>query len=88
MAKDNLSGDISKLTPKLSFEAHPEPKGQVVNPYGTQKLTQPSDGDLADTAFERLGQPLETYKSASPPVTPKAMSDSEAADLAWKQLGK
>jgi hypothetical protein len=34
---DNLVSDISKLTPKLNWEANPEPKGEVVRPYGSQK---------------------------------------------------
>jgi len=87
-AGDNLVGDISKLTP-LGYADQPlETKGEVVNPYGTQELSQPSDGDRADQAFQRLGEPLESYKDTSQPVTPKAMSDSDAADLAFKHLGK
>ena len=61
--------------------------------YGTQPISG-SDGELADKAFERLGQkmdpgvePAATYpKESTPP--PKAMTDSEMADLGFKHLGK
>jgi hypothetical protein len=85
--KDNLSSDISKL-PRLGYAEQPwETKGEVVNPYGTERMSQPSDGDLADAAFERLGQKPESYSHTPPAVTPKPMTDGEAADAAWKHLG-
>jgi hypothetical protein len=85
---DRLVSDISKLPPQKYWEVPWFSKGEVVNPYGTERMSQPSDGQRTDMAFERLGQPLETYKDTSPPVTPKAMSDAEAADLAFRHLGK
>jgi hypothetical protein len=87
MPKDNLSGDISRLTPQLNWEVDWQSKGEVVGAYGSRSAS-PSDSDLADRAFDRLGQPLETYRDTSPAVTPKPMRDGEAADLAWKHLGK
>jgi hypothetical protein len=85
----NLTSDISKLPPQQYFDVSWESKGDLVRGYGTQEMTQPSDGDLADQAFERLGEPLPTYTPApQASAAPTAMSDGEAADLAFRGMGK
>jgi hypothetical protein len=84
----NLTSDISELTPVGYAEQPWESKGEVVGGYGTQRMSQPSDGDLADKAFERLGQPPPEQVSHASPVAPKAMTDGEMADEAFKHLGK
>jgi hypothetical protein len=75
--------------PRQYWEVSWESKGKVVSPYGTRPET-PSDGDLADLAFERLGEKTAPASHASQPEAPapRALSDGEQADLAFKQLGK
>jgi hypothetical protein len=88
--KDNLSKDISELRGLQFWEQPWKTKGTVTGGYGSQKLTQPSDAQLADVAFERLGE--KTSEPASRPApqssAPKAMSDGEMADEAFRRLGK
>jgi hypothetical protein len=85
---DRLVSDISKLAPQQYWEVPTFSKGELVRGYGTQEMSQPTDGQRADMAFERLGQPPPEQVSHASPVTPRAMSDGEMADLAWKHLGK
>jgi hypothetical protein len=52
---DNLASDISKLPLQQPWDVPWFSKGEALNPYGTGPET-PSDGDLADKAFEGLGR--------------------------------
>jgi hypothetical protein len=63
---DNLVGDISELPLQRGSEVDWFSKGDLVGGYGTQKLSQPSDGDLAARAFSQQADPIEPGGGLAP----------------------
>jgi hypothetical protein len=85
----NLTSDISQLRGLQFWEQPWETKGALTRPYGNQPMSQPTDGQMADAAFQRLDEKPEPETPTPQPTTaPKALSDGEAADLAWRHLDK
>jgi hypothetical protein len=67
-------------------------KGEGLNPYETEAMS-PSDGDLADKAFQRLGEKMEpgqepAFAYSGKTSTPQALSDDEMADAAFKSAAR
>jgi hypothetical protein len=61
-----LTGDISELAPQNYWEVPFFSKGEVVGGYGTQPLSQASDGAQADAAFRQQADPIGPAGSLPP----------------------